>query len=361
MAGVSTATVSHVINNTRFVGEETRQKVLSAIDLTGYQPNIHARNLGARNNSTVVTHNHNPVATDPYLFGLLIPGLGQTEIFEPICQGMARAGRAGGHALLWGDAEQHTGNKEEQVKRLCEYYISRKVSGIFFAPFELTKGKDDINQWVIEKLEEAGIPIVLLDRDIYPYPRRSKFDLVGIDNRRVGYVTTAHLIEHGCKRLAFLAVPNSAPTVSARSTGFCDALRDFGLAGDKDSVVLISPDDHKAVQRLLQDLQPDGLVCGNDITAAHLMRTLQALNARIPQELKIVGVDDVKYAGLLAVPLTTIHQPCLELGEVAVSAMLERILSPALPSREILLDFALVIRNSCGCAADSYPAPLNSH
>jgi len=154
-----------------------------------------------------------------HVFGLLIPGLGETEIFEPICQGMARAGRAGAHALLWGDTTQTSGDKEKQTKELCEYYISRAVSGIFFAPLELTTAKDEVNSWIIESLEKARIPVILLDRCLLPYPRRSKFDLIGIDNRRAGFVVTEHLLRHGCRRPAFVAAPYSAPTVDARIAG----------------------------------------------------------------------------------------------------------------------------------------------
>ena len=87
---------------------------------------------------------------------------------------------------------------------------------------------------------------------------------------------------------------------------------------------------------------------GNDITAARLMRTLEQLDVRVPQQVRIVGIDDVKYAALLGVPLTTLRQPCPELGETAVAAMLDRIAHPNMPTRDILLDCKLVIRRSCG-------------
>lgn len=114
-----------------------------------------------------------------HVFGLLIPGLGETEIFETICQGTSPGAQARGHALLWGDTTY--GNDEGQIAELCEYYIGRKVSGIFFAPLELRPDKDELNHWVLERLAKAHIPVNLLDRCIYPYPRRSSYDLIGID------------------------------------------------------------------------------------------------------------------------------------------------------------------------------------
>src|SRR5580658_3552762 len=119
------------------------------------------------------------------LFGLLIPGLGETEIFEPICQGMAKAGRSGGHALLWGHAI-HAGDEDKEflAQQLCADYIARRVSGVFFAPMEGFPNKDAFNLSIVDRLSAAGVAVVLLDRCIYKWPNRSRFDLVGIDNRR---------------------------------------------------------------------------------------------------------------------------------------------------------------------------------
>jgi GntR family transcriptional regulator of arabinose operon len=298
--------------------------------------------------------------TEKFVFGLLIPGLGETEIFEPICQGMARAGRAGGHALLWGDTTHTSSNKEQQTRELCEYYISRDVTGVFFAPVELTPNKDAVNLWILDALEKARIPVVLLDRCIFHYPNRSSFDLVGIDNRRAGYTVTKHLLNLGCKHLVFLAVPYSAPTVDARIDGFRDAIRDHGLKDSDAGVHIGSPDDTEAIRTTVSKQKPDGFVCANDRTAAHLMRTLDQLGIRIPEEIRIVGIDDVRYAALLGVPLTTVRQPWREIGEVAITLMLDRITHPGMPSRDILLDCKLVVRKSCGSHLENNGNPRKS-
>jgi DNA-binding LacI/PurR family transcriptional regulator len=294
-----------------------------------------------------------------HTFGLLIPGLGETEIFEPICQGMARAGQAGGHALLWGDTTQSSQSKERQTRDLCQHYIARAVSGVFFAPLELTPAKDDLNQQVLEALTKANIPVVLLDRCVYRYPRRSAYDLVGIDNRRAGFVVTEHLLRHGCTRPVFLAKPNSAPTVDARIQGFRDALEAFSIASQAESVHLGDPSDVSGIRTLLSESVPDGIVCANDKTAAHLLQSLQTLGVAVPQQIRMVGIDDVKYAGLLGVPLTTLQQPCRAIGEVAITTMLERIANPSLPPREVLLACKLVIRYSCG--SDAHREGIHEH
>jgi GntR family transcriptional regulator of arabinose operon len=287
-----------------------------------------------------------------YTFGLLIPELGRTEIFEPICRGMAEAQHDSHHVLLWGSSLGDEANIEQQASQACRQLVAKKVSGVFFAPLELTAQKDTINRSVSEVLDKAGIPMVLLDRDLVSYPERSKYDLVGIDNRRAGYAITQHLIRCGCRRLVFVGRPGSAPTVDARISGYRDAVSDAKLELEA-QVCRIDPDDHPHVKKILKTLQPDGFVCANDFTAAHVLKTLTDLGVNVPDEMRMVGIDDVRYASLLSVPLTTIHQPCANMGAIAIGTMLERLRDPKLPARDILLNFELVVRESCGARKKS--------
>lgn len=280
-----------------------------------------------------------------YTFGLLIPELGRTEIFEPICRGMAEAQHASHHVLLWASSLGDEAKLEQQASQACRQLVAKKVSGVFFAPLELTAQKDTINRAIADIFDKAGVPVVLLDRDLVPYPERSNYDLVGIDNRRAGYIITSHLIQYGCRRVVFLCRPGSAPTVEARVAGYREALRAHDL---EPHVTRIEPDDQAKVTEVLNRLHPDGFVCANDFTAARLLKTLYDLNVSVPDEIRMAGIDDVKYASLLSVPLTTIHQPCTDIGAIAVSTMLERLRHPKLPARDILLNFHLVIRDSCG-------------
>jgi DNA-binding LacI/PurR family transcriptional regulator len=281
-----------------------------------------------------------------YVFGLLIPELGRTEIFEPLCRGMAEAQNGSHHALLWGSSLNESANIEEQAAQACRQLMAKKVAGVFFAPLELTVEKDAINRKIADVFDRAGIPIVLLDRDLVPYPERSGYDLVGIDNRRAGYVITSHLLKSGCRRIVFIGRPRSAPTVDARIGGYREAILDAG--GAKPHVSRVDPEDSDAVRRILVEIKPDGFVCANDFTAARLLKTLDGLGVSVPGEVKLAGIDDVKYASLVSVPLTTIHQPCADMGAMAISAMLERLRSPTMPAREILLSFQLVVRESSG-------------
>ena len=287
------------------------------------------------------------VATRGYTFGLLIPELGRTEIFEPICRGMAETQNGGHHVLLWGSSLGDEANIEKQASQACRQLIAKKVSGVFFAPLELTPQKDAINRGVAEALDKAGIPVVLLDRDLVSYPERSRFDLVGIDNRRAGYVITRHLIRCGCRKIVFVGRPGSAPTVDARAAGYTEAINAAQLQSGP-HVHRIDPQDPSQVRKILNRLHPDGFVCANDFTAAHLLKALTDLGVTVPGKVKMGGIDDVKYASLLSVPLTTIHQPCPSMGTIAITTMIDRLRNPKLPARDILLNFELVVRNSCG-------------
>ncbi|HXE65097.1 MAG TPA: GntR family transcriptional regulator [Bryobacteraceae bacterium] len=290
-----------------------------------------------------------PEIAGSYTFGLLIPELGQTEIFEPICRGMARAQETDGHhALLWGKSLPDAEHKASQSAELCRQFVAQKVSGVFFAPLELTPGKDAANRRIVETFREAGIPVVLLDRDIVAYPARSEYDLIGIDNRRAGYAITSHLLGVACKKIIFVARPGSAPTVDARVAGYREAMLNTQMDWTPDFICRIDPLSKDVVRKLLDRLKPDGIVCANDFTAANLLKTLGELNVAVPQRVRLCGIDDVKYASLLAVPLTTVHQPCEKMGAEAIAAMIQRIRHPDTPARDILLDFHLVVRESSG-------------
>lgn len=304
------------------------------------------------------TYANFPTEQESRLFGLLIPELGQTEIFEPICKGMASSPSAASHSLLWGTTPGQGQSKEQITEQLCQQYIGRRVSGVFFAPLELTPAKDEVNRRIIAALARANIPVILLDRCFLPYPMRSKYDLIGIDNRRTAYIATEHLVRAGARRIAFIGRPFSASTVDARIAGYREALSSCGFPRNEDLVTRGDPGDEALIRDVLDRHKPDAFLCANDHTAATLMRTLIRLDRRIPEDIRIVGIDDVKYASLLPIPLTTQHQPCLDIGRVAMSAMLERLNTPELPTRDILLNCQLTIRQSCGtngsaCSSES--------
>ena len=294
------------------------------------------------------THVQGHHRANGHTFGLLIPELGLTEIFEPICNGMMRTQFSRPDSLLWGNAATSPRESAKEAEQLVQSFIAQKVAGVFFAPLELVSDKDAANRRIARALDRAQIPFVLLDRCYMQWPERSAHDLVGIDNRRAGYVATAHLLSLGVHRLAFLGDAEAANTVDARIAGFHEALRNHDVVPEHDPVWRGNAQDESFVRSMLEASRPEGVVCANDLTAARLMQTLLALGVSIPEEVRIVGMDDVRYASLLSVPLTTIHQDCAGIGAVAMATMLQRLEHPELPVRDVLVPFRLVVRRSCG-------------
>ena len=172
---------------------------------------------------------------------------------------------------------------------------------------------------------------------------------MGIDNHRAGYLAAEHLLRLGARRVGFVRVEGQASTVKARVRGYQDALAEFGGAGH---VV------HHAGRHA------DGVECrGARVRGLRLRqrprggragcRRCSGHGVRIPRDVRIVGIDDVNYASLLPVPLTTVHQPCREIGEAALRVMLERLERPKMAARDVLLDCTLVVRKSCGAGIQS--------
>jgi GntR family transcriptional regulator of arabinose operon len=281
-----------------------------------------------------------PRVREGLLFGLVIPNLGETEIFEPICQGIAAAPAARGHALLWAHAAR-AASREKQAVELARQSIARGVAGVFFAPLEFSKASAEVNARVMRMLESEGIAVVLLDRRTGESGPRRACDLVGIDNHRAGYIAAEHLLRTGSRRVGFVRIEGQANTVKERVRGYRDALAEFGLEPE----VFTMPAE-RGWEPDGAALRCDGFVCANDRIAGRCMQALGTAGRRVPEDMRIVGIDDVHYATLLPVPLTTVRQPCREIGETAMGVMLERLAHPKMPARDVLLDCTLVIRES---------------
>jgi DNA-binding LacI/PurR family transcriptional regulator len=212
---------------------------------------------------------------------------------------------------------------------------------------------NSVNRQVMRMLREAEIPVVQLDRRPDDALSGERCDLVGIDNHRAGVLATNHLLQLGVRRIGFVAYRGQASTVKARIQGYRDAMAEAQMTVPQ--VLYLNPDnnpdnnlDKPGESTVGFGAGFEAFVCANDRIAGHLMHALLSRGIRIPQDVRIVGMDDVNYAALLPVPLTTIHQPCGDIGETALRLMLDRLDHPHMPARDILLDCSLVIRQSCG-------------
>ena len=279
-------------------------------------------------------------------FALLVPGLGRAELFEPICARIAERSYQFDFTLTWGsvpadDALDH----ESHLLATAQRFIDHRVDGIFFQPLEREAEAPQKNLRIVSMFERARIPLVLLDSDYLSYPQRSDHDLVGIDNVQASFVLTNHFLEHGCRRVDFVWQPNAAGTCPLRLIGYREALHRAGIPATPEFEHEGDPRSISFARELFDGGARD-IICLNDETAALLMRSFESLNITVPHDVRIAGFDDVKYARLARVPLTTMRQPCQALGDLAVRTMLERIAHPWLPARTVATSATLCARES---------------
>jgi len=280
-----------------------------------------------------------------HALGLFVPGLGNTEILDPICNEITRFAQSLDCSVLWGDAARPVTSGKDALE-LCQQLVERPVAGVFFSPLELVPDRELWNKRVAAEFQRCRIPIVLLDRDLGEYPTRSEHDLVGIDNVAAGIELTEHLLSHGRERICFIARPHFPSTTDLRVLGCREALHRGGISLKSVFAHFGDPADVHFVQQVLNRSKPNGIICSNDQTAAFLIRTLARIGKRVPEEIAVAGFDDLQYATLLSPPLTTIRQPCRDIAHSAVKALLERIEDPTLPARQILHSHELVVRGS---------------
>ncbi len=278
--------------------------------------------------------------------GLLVPRFGQTEIFEPICSAIEEEGRKRHWQIIPPTGLGTSRNATETAELLSLKFIREKADGVFFIPVEHIADGEQFNLSIIERLKAAGIQVILLDRDIVAWPSQTACDLIGIDNIQAGFVVTKHLLDQGCRKIVFATWPAPATTVQLRIMGCHEALLKAGVGAKALVVQEISQEENVSCVAAIMQHHPSGLICANDATAAVLMRQLLDAGISIPTKLRVAGFDDVKYASLLSVPLTTYHQPCEDIGRAAVSAMFLRLQCPDVAPHRITLQGSLVLRQS---------------
>lgn len=284
------------------------------------------------------------------LLGITVP---RTEggILAPICAEIVRRAEASGFGVLYAGNAPLTQRDAipASVEAYCEQFIKRQVDGVFFLPLITNPEDMQVNRQIAHYLSDAGLAVTLLDRDVVDFPERSRFDLVGVDNRRNGYVLTAHLLKAGCERIHFVTIDKTASTCTSRIAGWRDALNDYGITpGDDWLHVWHADDGHALARHLAKHANAEALVCVNDDVARALMHHFAVLGVKIPRDLRIVGSDELPFAATLPVPLTTMRQPTRFMGLLAVETMLSRIETPQMPARDVMLVCDLIVRESCG-------------
>lgn len=328
LAGVSRATVSRVVNDYPHIRQEVRERVLKVIEETGYQPNRAARSLASNESNTiglVIPSIVNQVFTDPY--------------YPRLTQGIAQACNENGYILslfLF-----HTPEAEKMAAR--RIIGNSLLDGIIITA-------DILDDPIVPDLLAANVPFVQVGRPQYP----DRVSYADSDNIYGGELATTHLINLGYRRIGQIATGRNTAGID-REIGYRRALEAHNVPLDE---TLIAYGDfsresgYDAMQQLLPH-HPDAVFIQSDTMALGALRALREAGLTVPEDIAIVGFDDLPPATMAEPPLTTVRQPILETGMQVVELLLDILRNGATTPTSRILPVELVIRESCGAGLKS--------
>lgn len=327
-AGVSVATVSHVLNGTRPVLPHTRQAVLDAVDELGYTPNTLARSL---------------VTSRTRSIGLAVSAI-SNPYFTEILQGVEAAALEHGYSLLIADPHDDPRHERKVVQLLHE----RRVDGMIVAP-----SPDPAE--LLAYLGRHKVPTVLLDRVVdLPADGTLVCDQVCAESTGPVARLVTHLAGLGHRRIGMIAGLPGLSTTDERLAGYRDGLAAAGLAYDEDLVVHGDSESAGAAQATAALLSlpspPTALVTANNAMTIGALRALREHGLSVPEDIALCCFDDFAWADLFSPRLTAIAQPSRDMGAEAVRVLLDRLAAPDGPARVLRLPCTFVHRTSCGCA-----------
>ncbi len=297
LIGVSRQTVSAVLNGKDWVSEETRQRVLQAIQDHNYSPNQHAVSLTGKRTR---------------LLGVVLRDI-SNPFYTQVALGIENVARSSGYSILYHNTFENHSYEVDAIRSL----ISFRVSGIIISPIQV-----GVDLTHLQHAATLGLPMVSIDK------------LPGVEchsisfaNHDAAYQATAYLADLGHTQIAFLKGPESAATASERRAGFLECCKDRGLAVNENFLVdtgTTEQDRHAAIYKLLKNpaRRPSAIFCFNDLLAVSVYKAAHELQIRVPQDLSVVGFDDVPIAELLGPPLTTMRIDSYQVGVEAAEMII---------------------------------------
>jgi LacI family transcriptional regulator/LacI family repressor for deo operon, udp, cdd, tsx, nupC, and nupG len=319
------------------VNAETRERVEVAVRELGYRPSRVARRLR-------VAHGLSD------LVGLVIPDL-QNPFFADLARGVEDVAARHGYTVLIGNSDESV----EKETRYLNAMMAEAVDGIILPPS--CEGRSTALD-----LARAGVPLVCVDRRL----DRAKVDTVLVDNVRGAVEATEHLIALGHRRIGYLEGKQGVSTTRERLEGYRSTLTRYGI-GHEPALVLSGDSRPESARRLTATLlespgRPTALLVGNGMMTIGALEAIHALGLRIPEDVAVVGYDDLPWARALTPALTVVRQPGYELGSRAMELLRQRIREPERSITTVMLQPELVVRGSCGAppAAEADPTTEES-
>ncbi|HKS83186.1 MAG TPA: LacI family DNA-binding transcriptional regulator [Candidatus Acidoferrales bacterium] len=321
--GVSVITVSKALRNHGDISPATRARVLKRVKELNYRPNYAARAL---------------VTGRTHMMGLVVPDL-LHAFHSEVAKGLAGALRKSGFTLLIASTDEDPENERQAI----DQFLARRVDALLVAS----------TQWSVEsfrRVEETGIPYILLDRNFAGLPA----NFVGVDDELVGRIATQHLVDIGCRTIAHIGGLRISPALG-RLAGYKHVLAKHGLTLGPEYIVTHDQLDESAISagynatlKLLKlNPRPDGIFCFSDVIAIGSMNAIFNEGLRIPEDVAIVGCANVHYGDSLRVPLTSVDQQSLAIGQKAAQLAISLLESKgSTRPKTILLEPKLIVRNS---------------
>lgn len=322
LAGVSTATVSRVLNDHPHVAGETRAQVLRAMQQLGYQPSRVARRLRVKSTQ---------------IFGLIISDIAN-PFFNSVVRGIEDVAYSNQYSLLLCNSDEDLARESLYVNILQ----AEQVAGIIIS-------SADENSVSCEALFKSGVPIVAMDRRL----RAFDVDTVLVDNVKGAFQATSHLIRLGHRRIGLIGGPSRITTGRERQEGYEKALSEHGLVVDQSMIKIgdfkLDSGYQRACELLEADDPPTAIFAANNLMTLGSLNAIHEKGLNIPRDVAIVGFDDMPWAPSLHPSLTAVAQPTYELGRIAANLLLQRALDKGREIVEVKLEPTLIIRESCGC------------
>jgi LacI family transcriptional regulator len=318
-AGVSPATVSRVLNLKEDVNADLRRRVLAAVTDLGYRRNGPARSLRTR---------------AAMVIGLIISDI-TNPFFTALVRGVEDRAQLAGYSVVLANADEDVGKEAHYL----EVAAAEQMAGVLLSPASSKMTSIDV-------LMERGIPVVTIDRRL----SSAAVDSVTVNNRQAALEAAEHLIRQGCRRVGFVAGPVQTTTGSGRLAGYRAALRAAGRTHDPALTAYAdfrTEGGYAATRQLLRLPEPpDGLLIANNLMTVGGMQAIAEAGLAVPDEIAVVGFDDVNWATALRPPLSVVTQPTYEIGQVAAEMLLRRIGGEDSAPRRVVLKATLVQRGS---------------
>lgn len=323
-ANVSTATVSHVINETRYVAEETKQKVFQAMKELNYRPNPVARNLRSRKSNII---------------GLIIPVQSDDTsnfFFMSIAHGIGSVIKMSGYQLIVSNTNEELEMEREQITMFNDQFID----GLIMAPTSQS------HEFLHQELN-GDYPVVFIDRKPEGYHRG---DFILSDGKKGTYDAIKLLLSKGHKRIGFVTGPLGISTSDERLEGYKLALLEEGISLDNSLIKEAVPtleNGYNLTKELLDSSDVSAVLAANNVMTMGVVKCLQDHKKVIPKDVAVIGFDDYEWAKITTPSLTMIKQPSFELGVKAAEAILRRIEEPDADYIEMRLQTEIIQRKSC--------------